>query len=193
MKTSYRRGKSVIPVSISKRHPRIARWIAREGDLRIGKMLRYCKVIITTDTDAFVRMVEYLEKRLWNRNSALVRQLKKTPTGFGGVCCGLRSTWYRLDGLVVEQEYDPRLYALVVLNGEYLNVSYVVHELVHAAYKFAQRFPKFPWPDTASEEDVAYPAGELSSALIEWLWPATKKNPLAQRRGCAKMRSRSMG
>lgn len=66
---------------------------------------------------------------------------------------------------------QPNFVAVMGLVKGLITYEIIVHECVHAAEAWSERFPKYPWPgaEDLPMESICYPAGKFACQIIKHL------------------------
>lgn len=116
-----------------------------------------CNIKICPDaTDLRLKVMLFKSRTQMRRFFLLAMKIRMHPAA-EGYCCGFS----------LGDKLDPRFFAIILLPVSVLNAGSIAHEAVHAAHRFVER-TDLKWPG-CEEEKIAYPAGYITGAIMEWL------------------------
>lgn len=143
-------------------HPLVPEGLLWAGDVRIvSRRLPALKVIVFK--------CRLHMRRFWKEH------LKSDLTDFRGAVNYLSHTSIKFDKDGREHPpvrfVQPRYVAVMGLVKGFITYEIIVHECVHAAEAWDERFPNYPWPgaEDLPMESICYPAGKFACQIIKHL------------------------
>lgn len=145
-----------------------AKGLAHEFDVSVRPRGRLRAKILIFDSQSNLR-------RFWKEGLGCLDVLEEDCYG---VVSSLVCKREKIDakGFVVSQrlEGDPRFFCVMGFLEKYLSDEVISHEAVHAAFCYERRRRRKLWKgaEGCDEENIAYPAGILSSAIYRYITDA---------------------